>query len=167
MTRPVRPGANSDMDQAFDARLQFDERPKVGRSGHLAGDNGSRRIVHRRLVPRAFGQLPQPHREFAVEGSIRSTITRTRWPSFTTSEGSFTRFQLTSETGNGAIDSAQVHERAERPDRPHHAFAHLSLGHLGPELLAQLGHSCSSRAQQAQHQVSVLAVNLGHHAANF
>ena len=63
-------GQFGDVDQAFEARLQLDERAEIGRARHLAGDDHVGGVAFLDLRPRIAAGLLEAEAHALGDGSI-------------------------------------------------------------------------------------------------
>src|SRR5258708_5163319 len=125
MPHIARPAHLGDVDQAFDARLELDERAVVGNRDDLALHACPNRILRREVLPRILLQLFQAERDaLALPVDVEHLhlelladlhhLGRMRYPAV-------------AHVGDmeQAVHAAQVDERAEVGDVLHHALPHL------------------------------------------
>ena len=87
-----------DVDQAFNAGLEFDEEAEVGQAGYGAADALAGFVLVGNRVPGMRLQLLHAERNALLVGSTFRTLTSISCPAESTSEGLLTRLQEISET---------------------------------------------------------------------
>ncbi len=133
------PGHFGDVNQAFDARLQFDERAVVGDVGHAAMDTGIDRIFGVDALPRIVEQLLHAERD-----AVRLVIDLDDLHLDRLADGQNLARMIDAAPGNvgdvqQAVDAAEVHERTIIGDVLDHAVDDLTLFEVGDDLVALLG----------------------------
>ena len=87
-----------DVDQAFDAGFQFNERAVVGDVGDAAGELGAHRVFRFNAIPRIGLQLLHAERDALGVRVDLDDLDFDSWPTASTWLGCETRFQLMSVT---------------------------------------------------------------------
>ncbi len=148
------------VDQAFDARLELDERAVVGQAHHLAAHAGAHRIAVLHRCPRVLHQLlvseghalggrvvlEHDHVHFVVDlehlGGVSDAAPR--------------------HVGDvqQAVDAAEIDERAVVGDVLHRPAQHLALGQRLERRLLLLGVLFLEQRLARQHDVAALLVHL-------
>src|SRR4051812_43944459 len=149
-----------DVDQAFDARLQFDERAVVGDVGDAAFEPRADRELDLDALPRIVQQLLHAERDavgLVVDLDDLDLHRLTDVEHFGRVIDSAPR-----DIGNvqQAVDAAQVHERAVVGDVLDHAVDHLTLFEVLHQLLALLGAGLFEDRAARHHDVAAAAIHL-------
>src|SRR5882724_9985700 len=149
-----------DVDQAFDARLQLDERTVVGDVGDAAGEARVQRILRLDALPRIVQQLLHAERnavglvvdldDLDLDGLADSQdLGRVIDPP----PGDVGDMQQ-------AIDAAEVDERTVIGDVLDHAIDHLALFEVLHQFLALLGAGLFQHGPARHHDVAAAAIHL-------
>src|ERR1700733_10291448 len=149
-----------DVDQAFDARLQFDERAVVGDVGDAAGKARIERILGLDALPRIVEQLLHAERDtvgFVVDlddlDLHRLTDGQHLGRMVDTTPRNIGDMQQT-------VDAAEVDERTVIGDVLDDAIDHLTLFEVLHQLLALLGAGLFQNRAARHHDVAAAAIHL-------
>ena len=160
MLDALAPRHLADVDQAFDARLELDERAVVGQADDLAAHARANRIaiLHRR--PRILHELLVAERD-ALGGRV---VLQDDHVDFVVDLEELRRMADAAPRHVGdvqqAVDAAEVDERAVVGDVLHRAAQHLALGERLERRLLLLGVLFFEQRLAREHDVAALLVDL-------
>src|ERR1700733_2392015 len=149
-----------DVDQAFDARLQFDERAVVGDVGDAAGEPRIERILGLDALPRIVQELLHAERD-----AVGFVIDLDDLHLHRLADGqNFGRVVDPAPGDIGdmqqAVDAAEVDERTVIGDVLDHAVDDLALFEVLHQLLALLGAGLFQHGTARHHDVAAAAIHL-------
>src|SRR6476469_8206431 len=149
-----------DVDQAFDARLQFDERAVVGDVGDAAGEARIERILRLDALPRIVQQLLHAERN-----AVGLVVDLDDLDLDGLADGEHFGRVIDPAPGNigdvqEAVDAAEVDERTVIGDVLDHAVDHLTLFEVLHEFLALLGAGLFQNGAARHHDVAAAAIHL-------
>src|SRR6202171_4557374 len=149
-----------DVDQAFDARLQFDERAVVGDVGDAAGEARVQRILGLDALPRIVQQLLHAERDtVGLMGDCDDLDLDGL------ADGEHLGRVIDPPPGDighmqQAVDAAEINERTVIGDVLDHAVDHLTLFEILHQFLALLGAGLFENRAARHHGVAAAAVHL-------
>src|SRR3954462_3672792 len=146
-----------DVDQAFDARLQFDERAVVGDVGDAAGEARVQRILGLDALPRIVQQLLHAQRN-----AVGLVVDLDDLDLHGLADGQHFRRVIDpapSDVGDvqQAVDAAEINERAVVGDVLHHAIDHLTLFKILHQFLTLFGAGFLENSAARHHDVAAAA----------
>src|SRR6202521_4463435 len=149
-----------DVDQAFDARLQFDERAVVGDVGDAAGEARVERILRLDALPRIVQQLLHAERN-----AVGLVVDLDDLDLDGLADGQDLGRVIDPAPGDigdvqQAVDAAKVDERTVIGDVLDHAVDHLTLFEVLHQLLALLGAGLFQNRAARHHDVAAAAIHL-------
>src|SRR5438445_3500328 len=149
-----------DVDQAFDARLQLDERAVVGDVGDAAGKARVQRILRLDPLPRIVQQLLHAERN-----AVGLVVDLDDLDLDRLADGQDLGRVIDPAPGDigdvqQAIDAAEVDERTVIGDVLDHAVDHLALFEVLHQFLALLGAGLFENRAARHHDVAAAAVHL-------
>src|SRR5882672_2471111 len=149
-----------DVDQAFDARLQFDERAVVGDVGDAAGEARIERILRLDALPRIVQQLLHAERD-----AVGLVVDLDDLDLDGLADGQHVGRVIDPAPGDigdvqEAVDAAEVNERTVIGDVLDHAVDHLTLFEVLHQLLALLGAGLFENRAARHHDVAAAAIHL-------
>src|SRR6201999_136312 len=149
-----------DVDQAFDARLQFDERAVVGDVGDAAGEASAERILRLDALPRIVQQLLHAKRD-----AVRLVVDLDDLDLDGLADGEHLGRVIDAAPGDigdvqQAVDAAEVHERTVIGDVLDHAVDDLALFEVLHQLLALLGARLLQHGAAGHDDVAAPAIHL-------
>src|SRR3954469_6647649 len=149
-----------DVDQAFDARLQFDERAVVGDVGDAAGEARVQRIFGLDALPRIVQQLLHAERN-----AVGLVVDLDDLDLHGLADGEHLGRVIDPPPGDigdvkQAIDAAEINERTVIGDVLDHAVDHLTFFEVLHQLLALLGAGLFENRAARHHDVAAAAVHL-------
>src|SRR6201992_2975954 len=147
-----------DVDQAFDARLQFDERAVVGDVGDAAGEARIERILRLDALPRIIQQLLHAERNTVGLGVDLDGLDLHRL-----ADGQHPGRVVDAAPGDigdveQAVDAAEINERTVIGDVLDHAVDHLTFFAVLHQFLALLGAGLFQNRTARHHDVAATAV---------
>src|SRR5436190_5000215 len=149
-----------DVDQAFDARLDLDERAVVGDVGDLAEQACAVRIAARHAVPRVVAELLQAQRDAVLLGVELQHL----GSELLADLNDFARVTHAAPRHVGdvqqAVDAAEVDEGSVLGDVLDHAVHDRPFGQRAEQLGALFAHRSLDYSAARQHDVVALAVEL-------
>src|SRR4051794_4866085 len=149
-----------DVDQAFDARLDLDERAVVGDVGDLAEQSRALRVAARDAVPRVVAELLDAERDAVLLGVELEHL----GVELLADLDHFARVTDAAPSHVGdveqAVDAAEVDERAVLGDVLDHAVDDRAFAQRLHQLGALLAHRGFDDGTARQHDVVALAVKL-------
>src|ERR1700754_4943865 len=148
------------VDQAFDARLQFDERAVVGDVGDAAGEARIERILRLDALPRIVEQLLHAERD-----AVGLVVDLDDLDLDGLADGQHFRRVIDPAPGDignvqEAVDAAEVNERTVIGDVLDHAVDHLTLFEVLHQFLALLGAGLFQNRAARHHDVAAAVVHL-------
>ena len=156
----VGPVHLGDVDQAFDARLDLDERAVVGDVGDLAEQARALRVAARDAVPRVVAELLDAERDAVLLGVELQDLGVELL-------ADLHHFARVADTAPGhvgdvqqAVDAAEVDERAVLGDVLDHAVDDRAFVQRLQQLGALFAHRGLDHGAARQHDVVALAVEL-------
>src|SRR6202165_4900254 len=149
-----------DVDQAFDARLQFDERAVVGDVGDAAGEARVERILRLDALPRIVQQLLHAERD-----AVGLVVDLDDLDLHGLADGQYFGRVINPAPGDigdvqEAIDAAEIDECAVIGDVLDHAVDHLALFEVLHQLLALFGAGLFQHGAARHHDVAAAAIHL-------
>src|SRR5260370_28364449 len=149
-----------DVDQAFDARLQFDERAVVGDVGDAAGEARVERVLRLDALARIVQQLL--HAELDAVGLV---VDLDDLDLDGLADGEHLGRVIDPAPGDigdvqQAVDAAEINERTVIGDVLDHAVDHLTLFEVLHQLLALLGAGLFQNRAARHHDVAAAAIHL-------
>ena len=149
-----------DVDQAFDARLQFDERAVVGDVGDAAGEARIERILRLDALPRIVQQLLHAERD-----AVGFVVDLDDLHLHGLADGQDLGRVIDPAPGDvgdmqQAVDAAEIHERTVIGDVLDHAVDHLTLFEVLHQFLALLGAGLFQHGAARHHDVAAAAIHL-------
>src|ERR1700761_9632537 len=149
-----------DVDQAFDARLQFDERAVVGDVGDAAGEARVERILGLDALPRIVQQLLHAERD-----AVGLVVDLDDLDLDGLAGGEHLGRVIDPAPGDigdveQAVDAAEVDERTVVGDVLDDAVDHLTLFEVLHQLLALLGTGLFQNRAARHHDVAAAAIHL-------
>src|SRR5436190_6891380 len=149
-----------DVDQAFDARLQFDERAVVGDVGDAAGEAGVERILGLDALPRIVQQLLHAERD-----AVGLVVDLDDLDLHGLADGEHLGRVIDPPPGDigdvqEAVDAAEINERTVIGDVLDHAVDHLALFEVLHQFLALLGAGLLENRAARHHDVAAAAIHL-------
>src|SRR5205085_2583364 len=149
-----------DVDQAFDARLQFDERAVVGDVGDAAGEARVERIFRLDALPRIVQQLLHAERD-----TVGFVVDLDDLDLDGLADGEHLGRVIDPAPGDigdvqQAVDAAEVYECTVIGDVLDHAVDHLTLFEVLHQLLALLGAGLFQNRAARHHDVAAAAIHL-------
>ncbi len=149
-----------DVDQAFDARLQFDERAVVGDVGDAAGEARIERVLRLDALPRIVQQLLHAERDavgFVVDLDDLHLDRLADVEHFGRMVDAAPR-----DVGDvqQAVDAAEIDERTVIGDVLDHAVDHLTLFEVLHQLLALFGAGLFEHRAARDDDVAAAAIHL-------
>src|SRR6267154_2158395 len=149
-----------DVDQAFDARLQLDERAVVGDVGDAAGESGAERILCLDALPRIVQQLLHAERD-----AVGLVVDLDDLDLHGLADGKHLGRVIDPAPGDigdvqEAVDAAEINERTVIGDVLDHAVDHLTLFEVLHQFLALLGAGLFENRAARHHDVAAAAVHL-------
>src|SRR6202161_279635 len=154
------PGHFRDVDQAFDARLQFDERAVVGDVGDAAGKAGVERVLRLDALPRIVQQLLHAERD-----AVGLVVDLDDLDLHGLADGEHLGRVIDPAPGDigdvqQAVDAAEVDERTVIGDVLDDAVDDLALFEVLHQFLALLGSGLFQHGTARHHDVAAAAVHL-------
>src|SRR5262249_13469120 len=149
-----------DVDQAFDARLEFDERAVVGDVGDTAGEARTQRVLGFDALPRIVQQLLHAERD-----AVRLVVDLDDLHLHRLADGEHLGRVIDAAPGDignvqEAIDAAEINERTVIGDVLDHAVDHLTLFEVLHQLLALLGTGLFQHGAARDDDIAAAAVHL-------
>ena len=149
-----------DVDQAFDARLQLDERAVVGDVGDAAGEAGTQRIFRLDALPRIVQQLLHAERD-----AVGLVVDLDDLDLHGLADRQHLGRVIDAPPGDigdmqQAVDAAEVNERTVIGDVLDDAVDHLALFEVLHQLLALLGAGLFQNRAARHHDVAAAAIHL-------
>src|SRR6185437_10860236 len=149
-----------DVDQAFDARLQFDERAVVGDVGDAAGEARVERVLGLDALPRIVKQLLHAERD-----AVGFVVDLDDLDLDGLADGEHLGRVIDPAPGDigdveQAVDAAEVDERTVIGDVLDHAVDHLTLFEVLHQFLALLGAGFFQHGAARHHDVAAAAIHL-------
>ena len=149
-----------DVDQAFDARLQFDERAVVGDVGDAAGEARIERILRLDALPRIVQQLLHAERD-----AVGLVVDLDDLDLDGLADGQHLGRVIDPAPGDigdvqQAVDAAEVDERTVIGDVLDDAVDHLTLFEVLHQFLALLGAGLFQNRTARHHDVAAAAIHL-------
>src|SRR3954452_15018528 len=149
-----------DMDQAFDTRLQFDERAVIGDVGDAAGEACIQRILRLDALPRIVQQLLNAKRH-----AVGLVVDLDDLDLHGLADGEHLGRVIDPPPGDigdvkQAIDAAEFNERTVIGDVLDHAVDHLTFFEVLHQFLALLGAGLFENRAARHHDVAAAAVHL-------
>src|SRR6202012_562530 len=149
-----------DVDQAFDAGLEFDERAVVGDVGDAAMEAGVQRIFRLDALPRIIQELLHAKRD-----AVRLVVDLDDLDLHGLADGQHLGRVVDTPPGDvgdmqQAIDAAEVDERTVIGDVLDDAVDHLTLFEVLHQLLALLGAGLFQNGAARHHDVAAAAIHL-------
>src|SRR5580698_8563902 len=149
-----------DVDQAFDARLQFDERAVVGDVGDAAGEARIERILGLDALPRIVEQLLHAERN-----AVGLVVDLDDLDLHGLADGEHFGRVIDPAPGDigdvqQAVDAAEVNERTVIGDVLDDAVDHLTLFEVLHQFLALLGAGLFQNRAARHHDVAAAAIHL-------
>src|SRR5580704_9250934 len=148
-----------DVDQALDARLQFDERAVVGDVGDAAGESGADRILGLDALPRIVEQLLHAQRD-----AVGLVVDLDDLDLHLLADVEHLGRMIDTPPGyvghvQEAVDAAEIDERAVVGDVLDHAVDDLTLVEILHQLLALLGAGLFQHGAARDHDVAAPAIH--------
>src|SRR5205823_1733332 len=148
------------VDQAFDARLQFDERAVVGDVGDAAGKARIERILRLDALPRIVQQLPHAERD-----TMGLVVDLDDLDLHGLADGQHFGRVIDPAPGDigdvqQAVDAAEIDERTVIGDVLDHAVDDLALFEVLHQFLALLGAGLFEHGAARHHDVATAAIHL-------
>ncbi len=148
------------MNQAFDARLEFDERAIVGDVGHAAMEARLDRIFRLDALPRIFEQLLHAERN-----AVRFVVDLDDLDADRLADREHFARMIDAAPGDvgdmqQAVDTAEIDEGAVIGDVLHHAVDHLALFEVGDDLMALLGAGFFQDGAARDDNIAAAAIHL-------
>ena len=148
------------MDEAFDARLELDERAVVGDVGDAALELLADRVARLDVRPRVFEQLLHAERD-----AVRLVVDLDDPHLDLLADRQHLGRVVDAAPGDvgdvqQAVDAAEVDERAVVGDVLHRAFDHLAFGEVGDDLVALLGAALFEHGAARHDDVAAAAIHL-------
>src|SRR5213078_778948 len=149
-----------DVDQAFDAWLQFDERAVVGDVGDAAGKARIERILRLDALPRIVQQLLHAERD-----TVGLVVDLDDLDLHGLADGEHLGRVIDPAPGDigdvqQAVDAAEIDERAVVGDVLDHAVDHLTLFKILHQFLALFGAGFLENRAARHHDVAAAAIHL-------
>src|SRR4051812_15685646 len=149
-----------DVDQAFDARLQFDERAVVGDVGDAAGEARIERVLRLDALPRIVQQLLHAERN-----AVGLVVDLDDLDLDGLADGEHLGRVIDPAPGDigdvqQAVDAAEVDERTVIGDVLDHAVDDLTLFEILHQFLALLGAGLFQHGAARHHDVAAAAIHL-------
>src|SRR3954447_23367800 len=149
-----------DVDQAFDARLQLDERAVVGDVGDTAGEARVQRVLCLDALPRIVQQLLHAERD-----AVGLVVDLDDLDLHGLADGQHFRRVIDPapcDVGDvqQAVDAAEINERAVVGDVLDHAIDHLTLFKILPQFLTLFGAGFLENSAARHHDVAAAAIHL-------
>src|SRR6185295_13259055 len=149
-----------DVDQAFDTRLQFDERAIVGDVGDAASEARVQRILRLDALPRIVQQLLHAERN-----AVGLVVDLDDLDLHGLADGEHLGRVVDPAPGDigdvqEAVDAAEINERTVIGDVLDHAVDHLTLFEVLHQLLALLGAGLFENRAARHHDVAAAAIHL-------
>src|SRR3954447_1684772 len=149
-----------DMDQAFDTRLQFDERAVIGDVGDAAGEARIQRILRLDALPRIVQQLLHAQRN-----AVGLVVDLDDLDLDGLADGEHLGRVIDPAPGDigdveQAVDAAEINERTVIGDVLDDAVDHLTLFEVLHQLLALLGAGLFENRAARHHDVAAAAIHL-------
>src|SRR5207302_2268925 len=149
-----------DVDQAFDARLQFDERAVVGDVGDAAGEARIQRVLRLDALPRIVQQLLHAERN-----AVGLVVDLDDLDLHGLADGKHFGRVVDPAPGDigdvkQAVDAAEINERTVIGDVLDHAVDHLTFFEVLHQFLALLGAGLFENRAARHHDVAAAAIHL-------
>src|SRR5882757_5746183 len=149
-----------DVDQAFDARLQFDERAVVGDVGDAAGEARVQRVLGLDALPRIVQQLLHAERD-----TVGLVVDLDDLDLHGLADGEHFGRVIDPPPGDigdvkQAVDAAEIDERAVIGDVLDHAVDDLTLFEILHQFLALFGAGLFQHGAARHHDVAATAIHL-------
>src|SRR5437588_190862 len=149
-----------DVDQAFDARLQFDERAVVGDVGDAAGEARVQRVLRLDALPRIVQQLLHAERN-----AVGLVVDLDDLDLHGLADGEHFGRVVDPAPGDigdvkQAVDAAEINERTVIGDVLDHAVDHLTFFEVLHQFLALLGAGLFENRAARHHDVAAAAIHL-------
>ena len=149
-----------DVDQAFDARLQFDERAVVGDVGDAAGEARVQRVLGLDALPRIVQQLLHAERN-----AVGLVVDLDDLDLHGLADGEHLGRVIDPAPGDigdveQAVDAAEINERTVVGDVLDHAVDHLTLFEVLDQFLALFGAGLFENRAARHHDVAAAAIHL-------
>src|SRR5207302_6609103 len=147
-----------DVDQAFDARLQFDERAVVGDVGDAPGEAGIQRILRLDALPRIVQQLLHAERD-----TVGLVVDLDDLDLHGLADGEHLGRVIDPAPGDigdvqQAVDAAEVDERTVIGDILDHAVDDLAFFEILHQFLALFGAGLFQHGAARHHDVAATAI---------